>query len=201
MKKNFSLPALAAIFLTALWLSGCGTVKIIVSDKSVSENETAVIYPYSRERGKDDGITLTLKSLDNKSLPQSYFTSNPVRIPAGEHTFTADAKWFSGLITVNPDPTVDPYREFFSAKNVQFTYNFKAGVSYYLEPVLEGGAGAKVTSPFFIGAFTGPKRVGGEPFIGKLAIYSVKEYDKQGLPVVSGEAPLEEIGFSTEVSF
>jgi hypothetical protein len=201
MKKKAMLLALAGVLLAAMAMSGCGTVKIIAIDETVPVDETAVVYPYSWKLGKVDGTTLTLKSLDGRSLPKGFHENNPLRIPAGESRFIADAKWYSGLTTISQDSHEDPQRQYFSKKKVQFTYDFKAGASYYLEPVLGGGEGAGVRMPIFLGGFLGPKRVGGEPFIGQMAIYAVTEYDKRGFPVVTDDELIEVIGFDTEVSF
>jgi hypothetical protein len=96
----------------------------------------------------------------------------------------------------------DPERLFFSKKKVQFTYDFKAGVSYYLEPVLGGGEGAEVKAPMIrLGGFLGPKRSGGEPFIGQIAVYTVDTYDKGGFPIVTYDTLIEVIGFDKEVTF
>jgi hypothetical protein len=201
MKKNWLLPAIAGTFLAAQLLSGCATVKIVASDQTVPEADTAVVYPYSQKLGKVDGVTLTLKSLDGKSLPKGFSKDGALRVPAGKHTFTADAKWYSGLTIIRPEPDGDPYRQYFTAKKVQFTYDFEAGESYYLELVLGGGKGANVTIPAFFGTIMGPKRVGGEPFIGQIAVYTVTGYDKRAYPVVTDDALIENIGFEPEVSF
>jgi hypothetical protein len=55
--------------------------------------------------------------------------------------------------------------------------------------------------PIFLGGFLGPKRVGGEPFIGQIAVYEVHEYDRRGFPVVTDAELVEVIGFDPEVSF
>jgi hypothetical protein len=201
MKKELPVSALVGTILAVLLLSGCATVKIVASDETIPEGDTAVVYPYSVKEGKADGITLTLKSLDDKPFPKGFHKNSPLRIPAGEHTFTADAKWYSGLTVIMPDPDGDPYRQYFSAKTVHFTYDFQAGVSYYLKLVLGGGEGAEVKLPAFFGTLVGPKRVGGEPFIGQIAVYSVEKYDKQGFPLVTDDTLIEKIGFDPEVSF
>jgi hypothetical protein len=201
MKKTLRLSALVGTFLAVLLLSGCGTMKIIASDATVPEDSTAVIYSYSKKQAKIDGITLKLKSLDGKSLPKGFHNQEGLRVPAGEHSFVVDAKWYSGLEVVRPEQKDGPHRQFFSKKKVHFSYDFKAGVSYFLEPALGGGEGAEVKLPQLIGSFTGPKRVGGEPFIGQIKVFTVTEYDKYAAPIVSKDAQFEVIGFDPEVSF
>jgi hypothetical protein len=201
MKKFWLLSVVAGILLTALLFTGCITVKIIASDETVPEADTAVVYLYSQKQGKLDGVTLTLKSLDGKPLPKGFRKDGALRVPAGEHVFAADAKWYSGLTVARPEANGGPYRLYFTEKNVQFTYDFKPGLSYYLEPVLEGGKGAKATLPMITTSFSKPRRTGGEPFLGQIAVYSVNEYDKQGFPIVSADMLIEKIKCAPEVSF
>jgi hypothetical protein len=201
MKNKMLLPALVGALLTAMVLSGCATAKIIAIDKTIAKDATAVVYPYSQKLGMVDGVTLTLKSLDGGPLPKGYGKSHALRVPAGEHTFIADGRWYSGLTVNRAEDDGGPYRLYFSAKKAEFTYDFKPGVSYYLELVLGGGKGASVTLPLISTSLSKPRRTGGEPFIGQLAIYSVEKYDKKAFPVVTEADILETIGFTTEVSF
>jgi hypothetical protein len=201
MKKFLLLSAMTGTLLVALLFAGCTTVKIVASDETVPEADTAVVYPYSQKLGKVDGVTLTLKSLDGKPLPKGFRKDGALRVPVGKHTFAANAKWYSGLTISRSEADGGSYRLYFTEKNVQFAYDFKPSLSYYLEPVLGGGKGAKVTLPMISTSFSKPRRTGGKPFLGQIAIYSVTEYDKQGFPVVSKRTLIEKIGCDPEVSF
>jgi hypothetical protein len=194
MKKNLVLPVLLGSLLAVMMLGGCVSwppVGIVAIDETVPETDTAVIYFY-------DPGNITLKTIDGEPIPQklgSYHLA--IRVPAGEHTFIGDGRW--------PIPgwhTKDGNNIYFREKDVQFTYDFKADVSYLLHTEMIGGEGADVVLPPLVGGFTGPKRVGGEPFIAMVKIYAVTEYNEPTLqPVFSKDNLIEMIRFDQEVSF
>ena len=201
MEKKLLLSALTGTFWAVLLLSGCGTIKIIAINETIPEEDAAVIFFYSRARADPEGITLKLKSLDGASLPKGFRSGSPLRLPAGEHTFTADVKWYSGLTVDRAKDAGGPYRTYFSAKKALFSYDFKPGISYYLEPFLGGGEGADVRMPPVYLSFSKPRRDGGEPFIGQIKVYAARVYDKKGFPLVTDDNLVETIGFTQEISF
>ncbi|GMO37125.1 MAG: hypothetical protein Ta2F_13300 [Termitinemataceae bacterium] len=212
MLKKISFFILPAAAVVVSMLISCATkpIPVVTVDPTVAQTDTAVVYFYSTDHYLGNRKANTArkapfmpKTLDGKALPKGYREGNGLRVPSGEHTFlTKLHQWYSGISKVVSDTDGTTIHYYFSAKNIQFKYNFKDGASYYVDTILIGGEGAKLKIPMLIGGFTGPKRSGGDPIIAVVNIYEVTEYDsKYQLPIITEDTPYETIHFDTEVSF